>query len=139
MNIQLATQSDYESCLPFDKRLTPELFTYLTEQEQLFIAREGEDTVGYLRLEYIWYKIPYISWINVREDLRAQGIGRKLFDHLYEFLKKKNFTFLLSSFQDNADKSQRWHKKMGFYHCGKIAGLNEDDSHEIFCKLDIKS
>lgn len=133
--IRFANTSDFAKCKKFDNRITAHQFANKAKAKEIVIALTEEKIVGYLRLEFIWLKIPYVSWIFVAEKYRNQGVASRLAEFLASVLKRKQFKFILSSYQDNAPQSNRWHSHVGFRKCGKIQEINEDKSSEIFCLL----
>ena len=137
MKIRFAKPNEFRKCKKLDPRLTVSRFHSKVKEKEIIVAVQESEIVGYLRLEYIWLKIPYLSWIIVNEDWRKTGIARDLVEFLKAFLKKKNLKFILSSYQNNAPYSKRWHSHLGFKACGKIQAINEDNSVELFCQLKI--
>ncbi len=99
---------------------------------EIVLAEVREERVGYLRLEYLWSKIPYIGLIRVQEAFRRKGVGHAIIDFLDEFLREKGYKVLMSSSQVNEPSAQEWHRAVGFEECGIIAGLNENGIGEVF-------
>lgn len=137
MKIRFAKVNDLKKCKPFDSRLTQSRISSMVKEKEIVIALQGSKIIGYLRLEFIWLKVPYLSWILVDQDQRRQGIAAEIVAFLASSLRKKGHKYILSSYQDNAPDSKRWHTKLGFKKCGKISTINEDNSTEIFCRLKI--
>jgi N-acetylglutamate synthase-like GNAT family acetyltransferase len=137
IEIRFAKLNEFRKCKKLDPRLTASRFHSKAKEKEIVVAIQESEIVGYLRLEYIWLKIPYLSWIIVKEDRRKTGIARDLVGFLKAFLKEKNLKFILSSYQNNAPHSKRWHSHLGFKACGRIQAINEDNSVELFCKLKI--
>tara|TARA_Y100000590_G_C14850037_1_gene687246 strand:- start:224 stop:445 length:222 start_codon:yes stop_codon:yes gene_type:complete len=70
LTTRLATNEDFVSCKKFDDRITETYFINMIENDQVFIALVDDIIVGYLRLEFIWLKIPYLSWLFVTPRVR---------------------------------------------------------------------
>ena len=107
----------------------------MVKQKRILLATKGKLILGYARLDYIWLKIPYLSWITVSENYRGAGVATRLIYKIVSYLSGQNHRFLLSSYQANAPVSRKWHIKNGFKRCGRVDGINEDNSSELFCKL----
>lgn len=58
--------------------LDKNIYNWKLMNNEIFIVEFDSDIVGYLRLEYLWSKFPYIGLVKVHEDYRRQGIGRSL-------------------------------------------------------------
>ena len=69
-----------------DELYTEERFENAIREKQLFVAKLGEDVVGYVLLkirEYNWpgvarRKVMLVDELCVREDVRGQGIGKQI-------------------------------------------------------------
>ena len=98
----------------------------------VFVARRNGNPVGYLRLEWLWSKIPYIELIRVLEPHRRSGVGRSLLAHAEAEVAGRGHSVLYSSSQADEAEPQAWHRRMGFEECGLLAGLNENGIGEVF-------
>ena len=98
---------------------------------EIVLSEVGGERVGYLRLEYLWSKIPYVGLIRVPEKFRRLGVGRAIVDFLEEFLRERGYKVLMSSSQVNEPSAQAWHRAVGFEECGIIAGINENGIGEV--------
>lgn len=112
--------------------MAEEVIKHKIEQNEIIVAEVEGQNVGYLRLEYLWLKIPYIGLIFVQQEYRRQGIGRAILGFLEAFLRSRRHKALLSSSQVDETLSQEWHRAMGFEECGILAGINENGIGEVF-------
>jgi GNAT superfamily N-acetyltransferase len=102
------------------------------EDGDVFVAELGDECVGYLRLEYLWAKLPYIELIRVLESRRRAGVGQTLLAFVETVMSEKGHTVLYSSSQADEPEPQAWHRRMGFEECGILAGINEGGIGEVF-------
>ena len=105
--------------------------------EDIVIAEWNEKRVGYVRLEYLWSIVPYISLIQVLPEHRRQGVGKALLRFIETFLRDAGHEALYSSSQADEPEPQAWHRYMGFEECGFIAGINEG-AGEIFFRKSLR-
>ena len=98
----------------------------------VYVAFRGGEPVGYLRLEWLWSKLPYIEFILVLEPHRRAGIGQALLAHVEAEAASQGHTALYSSSQADEPEPQAWHRRSGFEECGLLAGLNEGGIGEVF-------
>lgn len=101
-------------------------------QEECFLVSLKDQPAGYLRLEYLWSLVPYISLIIIQEPQRKKGCSRVLLNAVIHYLKEKGHTVLYSSSQADEPEPQAWHRHMGFEECGVINGINDGGIGEIF-------
>jgi ribosomal protein S18 acetylase RimI-like enzyme len=131
----LTTRFAISSDLDFvrqDQHLLPEIVRRKIEWREVIVAEFDESPAGYLRLEYLWSKVPYIALIHVSPEYRGRGIGGALLAFVEGFLRAAGHTALYSSSQANEAEPQAWHRHAGFEECGMIAGINEGGVGEVF-------
>lgn len=137
LNIKFANQNDLESAMELDLHKNKDVISNKIDREEVIVAELEGEVVGCLKIEYLWTHMPFISYIVVKENLRASGIGERLLNFLENYLKEeKGSKFLLSSSMTNATKAQRWHMRRGFKECGFISSINEDGIGEVFFRKD---
>ena len=98
----------------------------------VIVAIMDSERVGYLRLEYLWSRLPYIALIRVAEAHRRSGVGRALLTYAEKIASAKGHDALYSSSQVDEPEPQEWHRRAGFKECGFIAGVNERGIGEVF-------
>ncbi|MNS90198.1 hypothetical protein D3C72_1242370 [compost metagenome] len=135
MRIRFALPKDLNSCRKLDRDLKPVQLKKKIAAKEVVVALVADEVVGYLRIEWFWLKIPYLTWIYVEPAYRENEIAIEMLTFLRGKLKAQGKKILLSSYQDNASLAKRWHRKAGFKKCGKINSINADGSTEIFCHL----
>lgn len=139
ITVRFAAHSDLENCFKFDQSDRRDIIENKAEMYQIIVAERKGEIIGYLRLEYLWSKLPFIELILVSSEHRGRGIGRLMLNYLLDFLAANQYKVLLSSAQVNEAAPQRWHRKMGFEECGILNGINEDGVGEIFFRLNLES
>ena len=105
--------------------------------EDVVIAEWNGKRVGYVRLEYLWSIVPYISLIRVLPEYRRQGVGKALLRFIETFLRDAGHEVLYSSSQADEPEPQAWHRHVGFVECGFIASIN-DGIGEIFFRKSLR-
>lgn len=99
-----------------------------------FVAARDGIPVGYLRLERLWSKLPYIELVRVMEPHRRSGVGRALLAFVEAEAAARGCAALYSSSQANEPEPQAWHRRMGFVECGILNGVNEGGVGELFLR-----
>ena len=102
--------------------------------EDVVIAELNGKRVGYVRLEYLWSIVPYISLIRVLPEYQRCGIGKALLRFIETFLREVGHEALYSSSQADEPEPQAWHRYMGFEECGFITSINEGVGEVFFRK-----
>jgi N-acetylglutamate synthase-like GNAT family acetyltransferase len=102
------------------------------EAGDVFVAERAGERVGYLRLEHLWAKVPYVELIRVLAPHRRRGVGRALLAFVEADAAARGHAVLYSSSQADESEPQAWHRRMGFEECGFLAGVNEGGVGEVF-------
>ena len=105
--------------------------------EDVVIAEWNGKRVGYVRLEYLWSIVPYISLIRVLPEYRRQGVGKALLRFIETFRRDAGHEALYSSSQADEPEPQAWHRHVGFEECGFITGIN-DGVGEVFFRKSLR-
>lgn len=132
VTIRFGNLADEDDVTHGDSHVPPRILKWKLRHQEIVVAKYGEDHVGYLRLEHLWSKYPYIGLIVVHPDCRKSGIGKGMLTFLEQDLRTKGHPALYSSSQVNESAPQEWHRRMGFQECGMINGINEGSIGEVF-------
>ena len=134
LKIRFADINDLESCIELDLHKNIDTIKNKIAMKEVIVAENNNEVIGCLKIEYIWTHLPFISYIVIKNDFRASGIGKSMLTFLEEYLKNNGQDTLLSSTMTDAINPQKWHLKMGFVECGMLCGINDDGVGEIFFK-----
>ena len=127
-----ATPSHASYCRRADADLGTDVIEAKIDRRELWVAEESGRPVGYLRLEFLWSKLPYIGLIRVEPARRRRGVGKEMLLALEKELSSRGHDQIFSSSQADEPEPQAWHRKQGFQECGFFAGLNRHGIGEIF-------
>lgn len=123
--VRFAELRDLDFCIESDfKHLSRAVIKREIEKKKVILGEVDGNPVGYLRIEYFWHAIPYLSNIGVDEEYRRKGLGTALIRFLEEYLLKEGHKVLYSSSEAQASEAQAWHRAVGFEECGFIASIN---------------
>lgn len=136
-DLDFAYQDGYIADAVLKRKIDAQLALNPDRIEDIMIAEWNGKRVGYIRLEYLWSIVPYISLIQILPDFRRQGIGKALLRFLETFLHDTGHDVLYSSSQADEPEPQAWHRYMGFEECGFISGIN-DGIGEVFFRKSLR-
>ena len=133
VTVRFAEMKDLDFCVKSDyDHVSKDILKRKIKEKAVILAEVDGKPIGYLRVEYLWLKIPYLSVIGVDEEYQRKGVGTAMIKFLEQHLRKCGHKILYSSSQANEPGPQAWHRKIGFEECGFIAGINEGGIGEIF-------
>lgn len=142
MHNEITVRTATENDLPFvsqDGHLPDPIVRRKVSEGDVFLALRAHEPVGYLRLEWLWSKLPYIELVRVMEPHRRVGVGKVLLAHVEAEVVARGHRALYSSSQADEPEPQAWHRRMGFEECGLLAGLNEGGVGEVFFRKPLAS
>ncbi|MFC5467521.1 GNAT family N-acetyltransferase [Cohnella suwonensis] len=136
IKVRFADLKDIAAIADMDGGLSTAQLIWKLQHKEIIIAiskPEGR-AIGFIRLEYLWSKQPYISLIRVIPDEQRKGVGKKLLAFAESFLAGRGLTKLYSSSQEDEAEPQQWHRHVGFTECGIINGINDGVGEVMFVK-----
>lgn len=132
--VRLAGPSDVEF-VGQDGYITQEVVLSKIQAGEIFLLLVDGQPAGYLRIEFLWSLVPYISLIMIQEAHRKKGYSKTLLGFVKEHLRNIGYDVLYSSSQLDEPQPQAWHRHMGFEECGVINGINEGGIGEVFFRI----
>ena len=133
-DLDFAYQDGYIPAKTLKPKIEAQLALNPDRIEDTVIAKWNGKRVGYVRLEYLWSIVPYVSLIQVLPEYRRQGVGKALLRFIETFLRKAGHEALYSSSQADEPEPQAWHRHVGFKECGFIVGINDGIGEVFFRK-----
>ena len=134
LKIRFAEINDLDSCVELDLHKNIDTIKNKISMKEVIGAESNNEVSGCLKIEYIGTHLPFISYIVIKNDFRASGVGKSMLTFLEEYLRNNGQDTLLSSTMTDALRPQKWHLKIGFVECGMLCGINDDGVGEIFFK-----
>jgi GNAT superfamily N-acetyltransferase len=132
ISFRWAEMPDESRCRECDRSIPEDRVQRKIANGEILLALCHRQLVGYLRLEFLWQKLPFIGLIEIPQSFRRQGIGAAMLGFLEQFLRTRGYERLLSSSIPENQAGQLWHFKQGFSVCGELRGINPDDGDEVF-------
>jgi len=129
MKLALATEKDYSYIVERDRHFPKFLVKTKIEQKEIFIIRENEIEIGWMRYGYFWDHIPFMNMIWIDAAYRGQGIGKYVVLHWEELMSQKGFELVMTSTQAD-EEAQHFYRKLGYKDAGCL--LLETQPLEIF-------
>ncbi|WP_020617903.1 aminoglycoside 6'-N-acetyltransferase [Paenibacillus daejeonensis] len=104
------------------------------DRDQVFVAREGEETIGFIhvsiRVDYVegstTSPVGFIEGIYVLEQHRGQGVSRQLVEAAADWSLSKGCRELASDTELHNTDSQAFHERIGFREAGRTVTYIKD-------------
>lgn len=134
MNIEYATESDYEYIKQNDKHIAKALILPKIRAREIYILSHSEQRVGWMRYGYFWDNTPFMNMLWLDETYRGQGNGKSVVLYWEEQMKQQGFNVVMTSTQSN-EESQHFYRKLGYKDVGSL--LQANDPLEILMQKEL--
>lgn len=134
MNIEYATESDYEYIKQNDKHIAKALILPKIRANEIYILRQSGQRVGWMRYSYFWDNTPFMNMLWLDEPYRGQGNGKGVVLYWEEQMKQQGFNVVMTSSQSN-EESQHFYRKLGYKDVGSL--LQANDPLEIIMQKEL--
>jgi len=124
MKIEYATQEDYQFIIERDKHINESLVRSKIREHEIFILRDQNHKIGWMRYCYFWDNIPFMNMIWIDEDYRGRGFGKEVVLHWEELMRQRGFNIVMTSTLSNED-AQHFYRKLGYRDSGCLLLENE--------------
>jgi ribosomal protein S18 acetylase RimI-like enzyme len=124
MKICLATLNDVDIIDANDEWVNRDTIVKKIEDNQIYIAYDNNDFVGWLRYGLFWDTTPYMNMLYLLEQYRGKGIGRSLVTFWENEMKSKDYEVLLTSSSQN-EHAQHFYVKLGYKAIGSFSLVDE--------------
>lgn len=104
--------------------------------ERVFLAKNGDNPLGFLIYDIWWGNCPFIELIKVKADDQRSGIGKSLLNEAITEIKAQSFKNLISSSEVINDMGLNFHKSFGFRDLGI---LDLPHGKEKFFKINLEA
>jgi ribosomal protein S18 acetylase RimI-like enzyme len=132
MTIRLANHSDVDTIDTHDEWVNRDTIIKKIADNQIYVAYDGNNFVGWLRYGLFWDTTPYMNMLYLLESYRGKGVGKQLVDFWEEDMKNQGYKVILtSSAQD--EYAQHFYVKLGYKAIGSFA-LDSDPLEIMFAK-----
>jgi GNAT superfamily N-acetyltransferase len=84
------------------------------DREYLWIVEDNGITRGSIAIVKVSEEIAQLRWFILGEELRGQGIGRTLLEHVIDYCKEKNYKSILLWTVDFLDTARHLYEEYGF-------------------------
>lgn len=130
-----ATLADWSLLISLDTHLSKEKIKEKIERQEIFLAKENNKIIGFLRFNYFWDELPFINLLFVEADHRKQGIGSALMNAFEQQMKELGYSQILLSTQSD-EEGQHFYRKLNYTDCGALLFSKEPTELFFVKKLD---
>ena len=124
MVIEYAREKDFQFILNNDKHVSKNLIENKISNGEIFVVREGERNVGWLRYGYFWDNIPFMNMLYLDCEYRGIGIGKALVGFWESEMKSKGYSLVMTSTQSD-EQAQHFYRKLKYKDAGSLLLENE--------------
>lgn len=124
MKIELATESDFKYIVDHDNHILESLVIKKIMGEEIYIIREQDTIIGWMRYGYFWDNTPFMNMIWIDEQYRGKGVGSQVVLNWENVMKHKGCKLVMTSTLAN-EEAQHFYRKLGYKDAGCLLLENE--------------
>jgi ribosomal protein S18 acetylase RimI-like enzyme len=124
MKIEFAGEKDYKYILENDKHISKDLIESKIKKNEIYIVRENNVIIGWLRFSFFWDSIPFLNMIYINEEFQNHNIGKKLVLFWENLMKDKGYKMVMTSTLSN-ENAQHFYRKLQYKDSGSLLLENE--------------
>ena len=125
IEIRLAEITDYPWLEKHDDDIDSIIIKKKIVEKEVFLVLKNNEIIGWLRFNYFWDDIPFITHLWLLDGYRKKGIGTKLLNYWEEKMKTNDHKIALTSTQKTREFAQQFYKKRGYTEIGGFHFLDE--------------
>ena len=115
--VRYVENQDKEAWYKLDHDFPETSFDEKVRNREGYVCTAGGKTVGILRYNLFWDKIPFCNMLYVAKEYRGRGYGKQLMEHWEKDMKSNGCGMVMTSTQVNED-AQNFYRKLGFKESG---------------------
>ena len=108
---------DKENWFALDSHISEEEFAHKVSSQTGYVIWKDSVPAGVFRYNMFWDKIPFVTLIYLREEQRANGIGKEVMLFWENEMKAKGYNVVMTSTQVD-ESAQHFYRKIGYKDCG---------------------
>ncbi|WP_017811934.1 GNAT family N-acetyltransferase [Paenibacillus shenyangensis] len=124
MRIDIAVDTDYNFIVTRDHHIAKELVEAKIHGSEIYILREADQEIGWMRFNYFWDNTPFMNMIWIDEEYRGRGYGAQVVKYWEDLMREQGFTVVMTSTQSN-EEAQHFYRKLGYQDAGCLLQDNE--------------
>ncbi|BBH24317.1 N-acetyltransferase [Paenibacillus baekrokdamisoli] len=125
MNIEFATELDYEYIVDRDHHILENLIMTKIKEKEIYIIRNQQNmNIGWMRYGYFWDNTPFMNMIWLDEQYRGNGLGGKVVLFWENHMKQKGSKLVMTSTLAN-EEAQHFYRTLGYKDAGCLLLENE--------------
>ncbi len=111
------------------------------EHGEVLLAFDGKKPVGMCSFHchpQIFFKSLFLENVVILQGYRRKSVGRKLVQRALKLAKAKGMRRVFSNTWPKNKESVKFHEKLGFKYCGKIADSQGEGEDYVFFSKTVK-
>jgi len=114
-----ADDSDFGFLSERHSRIAPDVLKRKISGHEVFVARLGNDIVGWMTYTLLYDTVPFINLLVVAEEHRGQGVGTQMVRFFEGEVERGGADTVMTSSAAN-EQGQHFWRKMGYRDVGGV-------------------
>ncbi len=100
-----------------DTHISKEMVKTKIKQKEILIMEVNNTIVGWLRYNFFWDEMPFMSMLYFLHEHRRKGYGKFFVNYWENMLVKRGYNRFLTSTMEN-EEAQHFYRKLGYTDIG---------------------
>jgi len=119
-----AIETAYNYLRDNDSHIPSDVIRRKIEHNEIIIARESGQTVGWLRFGYFWDMIPIMNMLSLEESYRGRGFGTQIVAFWEKEMQRLGYKSVMTTTLSD-EQAQHFYRKLGYKDVGALLLPNE--------------
>ena len=115
--IRFAKTEDIDILIDKDKHIDRQEMLNLINLNRVYIMEEDGKFIGWLRYNLFWDNTPFMNMINLNDEDRGKGFGRRFVEFWEDEMRKLGYKTVLTSTASD-EFAQHFYIKLGYSSIG---------------------
>lgn len=120
MEIRIATSTDVNIIMSYDKHITKTELLNILNLNRVFIMEDRHKFIGWLRYNLFWDNTPFMNMLYILEEFRGGGFGKEFVEFWKVLMKKLGHEIVITSTSSD-EYAQHFYNKLGYSVIGGFA------------------
>jgi len=120
INYQPATAIHLNWLSENDNLVSKEILSQKIAAQEIIVALDQEEVIGWLRFSFFWDSIPFINLLWVVKNYRNQRIGTELVQTWEKNMKSRYSSPVVMTSSQSNETGQHFFRKIGYKDAGNL-------------------
>lgn len=115
--IRNVKKEDEPFWVTMDRHLASSELLLKIRDKRGYIILSGEEPIGVMRYNLFWDNIPFLTFLNIKDEYQRKGFGKKAVTHWENEMAALGYKIVMTSTQVD-EQAQHFYRELGYIEKG---------------------